>query len=61
MILNDNTSTSAVVDFSDAILLAATNIDDLFRLIELGCSAGVIDYAQRLFLGGASATSSTIL
>src|SRR6202040_997588 len=26
MILNDNTSTSAVVDFSDAILLAATNV-----------------------------------
>src|SRR6267154_325683 len=52
MIVNNNTSTSAVVDFSDAVLLAATNIDNLFRLIELGCSAGVIDYAQRLFWFG---------
>src|SRR5579859_4054194 len=52
MILNDNTTTSTVVDFSDAILLAATNVDNLFRLIELGCCAGVIDYAQRLFWWG---------
>src|SRR5258708_8349625 len=52
MILNDNTTTSAVVDFSDAILLAATNVDNLFRLIELGACAGVIDYAQRLFWWG---------
>jgi len=52
MIVNDNTTTSAVVDFSDAILLAATNVDNLFRLIELGCCAGVIDYAQRLFWWG---------
>jgi len=49
MVVGDNTFTSAVIDFSDAILLAATNVDNLFRLIELGCSAGVIDYAQRLF------------
>src|SRR6266403_1560437 len=52
MIVNDNTTTSAVVDFSDAILLAATNVDNLFRLIELGACAGVIDYAQRLFWFG---------
>jgi hypothetical protein len=52
MIVGDNTSTSAVVDFSDATLLAATNVDDLFRLIELGDCAGVIDYAQRLFWWG---------
>lgn len=52
MILNDNTSTSMVVDFSDAILLSATNVDNLFRLVELGCSSGVIDYAQRLFWWG---------
>src|SRR6266403_3256369 len=47
MILNDNASTSAVIDFSDAILLAATNVDNLFRLVELGCCAGAIDYAQQ--------------
>src|SRR4029077_3906988 len=52
MIVNDNTSTSAVLDFSDAILLAATNVDNLFRLVELGCCAGVLDYAQRLFWWG---------
>src|SRR5216683_1506862 len=52
MILNGNTTTSAVVDFSDAILLAATNVDNLFRLGELGACAGVIDYAQRLFWWG---------
>src|SRR5882724_8413272 len=52
MILGDNTTTSLVVDFSDAILLAGTNVDDLFRLIELGDCAGVIDYAERLFWWG---------
>src|SRR6266852_2985520 len=52
MIVNDNTTTSTVVDFSDAILLAATNVDNLFRLVELGACAGVIDYAQRLFWWG---------
>jgi hypothetical protein len=35
MILGDNATTSLAVDFSDAILLAGTNADDLFRLIEL--------------------------
>ena len=52
MVLNDNTTTSLVVDFSDAILLAGTNVDNLFRLIELADCAGVIDYSQRLFWWG---------
>ena len=52
MILTDNTTTSTVLDFSDAILLAGTNVDNLARLIELGCCAGVIDYSQRLFWWG---------
>ena len=52
MILGDNTTTTLTVDFSDAILLAGTNVDDLFRLMELAPSAGVIDYAQRLFWWG---------
>src|SRR5712691_3764936 len=52
MVLGDNTSTSIVVDFSDAILLAGANVDNLFKLIELGDCAGVIDYAQRLFWWG---------
>src|SRR5882724_11783348 len=52
MILGDNATTSVAVDFSDAILLAGTNVDDLFRLIELAPSAGVLGYAQRLFWWG---------
>lgn len=52
MILSDNVTTSLVVDFSDAILLAASNVDNLFRLIELGDCAGVTGYADRLFWWG---------
>ena len=52
MVIADNTTTSLVVDFSDAILLAGTNVDNLFKLIELGDCAGVIDYSQRLFWWG---------
>src|SRR6267378_337183 len=52
MVIGDNTTTSAVVDFSDAILLAGSNVDNLFKLIELGNCAGVLDYAQRLFWWG---------
>jgi len=52
MIIADNTTTSATVDFSDTILLAATNVDYLFKLVELGECAGVMDYSQRLFWWG---------
>jgi hypothetical protein len=52
MVISDNTTTSLLVDFSDAVLLAGTNVDDMFRLIELGDCAGVIDYSQRLFWWG---------
>lgn len=52
MILADNTTASITVDFSDAILLAGTNVDNLFRLIELGDCAGVLDYSERLFWWG---------
>ena len=52
MVIADNTTTSITVDFSDAILLAGTNVDDLFKLIELSDCAGVLDYAQRLFWWG---------
>ena len=52
MIIGDNTTTSVVVDLSDAILLAGTNVDDLFRLIELGDCAGVTGYSERLFWWG---------
>jgi hypothetical protein len=52
MVIGDNTTTSLVVDFSDAILLAGTNVDNQFRLIELSECAGVIDYSERLFWWG---------
>src|SRR5271157_3886781 len=52
MVVADNTTTSAVVDFSDALLLAGSNVDNLFRLIELSDCAGVIDYSERLFWWG---------
>src|SRR5216683_3061499 len=52
MVIADNTTTTLVVDFSDAILLAGTNVDNLFKLIELGDCAGALDYAQRLFWWG---------
>src|SRR5271163_2213771 len=52
MVIGDNTTTSFVVDFSDAILLAGTNVDNQSRLIELSECAGVIAYSERLFWWG---------
>jgi hypothetical protein len=52
MVINDNTTTSLTVDFSDAILLAGTNVDNLFNLVELGDCAGVTEYSERLFWWG---------
>ncbi len=52
MLIPDNTATSLTVDFSDAALLAGANVDNLFKLVELGECAGVIDYSSRLFWWG---------
>ena len=52
MVIADNTTTSLAVDFSDAILLAGSNVDNLFRLVELGDCAGVTEYSERLFWWG---------
>jgi hypothetical protein len=52
MVLNDNTTTSLEVDFSDTILLAGVRMDYLFAQIELPDELGVIDYAERLFWWG---------
>jgi hypothetical protein len=52
MIISDNTTTTATIDFSDEILLAGTNVDNMFRLVELGDCAGVIDYSERVFWWG---------
>jgi hypothetical protein len=54
-IIRDNTTTSGVVTFTDAILLAGTEIDvqgnNLFNLIELGAPAWCVPYASRMFYG----------
>src|SRR5207302_10839516 len=52
MVMPDNTITSLVVYFLDTTLLASTNVDYLFRLVELGECLGFIDYSNRLFAWG---------
>ncbi|MGH9746910.1 MAG: hypothetical protein ACRD59_12480 [Candidatus Acidiferrales bacterium] len=52
MVVNDNTTTSLEVDFSDTILLSGVSMDYLFAQIELPDQLGVIDYAERLFWWG---------
>lgn len=52
MIISDNTTTSITVDFTDPVLLAGINADELFNLVELGECAGVIDYSDRMFWWG---------
>ncbi|HEV2206634.1 MAG TPA: hypothetical protein VGR36_08840 [Candidatus Acidoferrales bacterium] len=52
MAINDNTTTSLTVDFTDTILLSGTSVDYLFGQIELPEQLGVLDYAERLFWWG---------
>ena len=52
MVLNDYSTTSLEVDFSDTILLSGISMDYLFAQIELPDQLGVIDYAERLFWWG---------
>ncbi|HTU34271.1 MAG TPA: hypothetical protein VMF66_10755, partial [Candidatus Acidoferrum sp.] len=52
MVINDNTTTSLTVDFTDTILLSGTSMDSLFGQIELPEQLGVIDYVERLFWWG---------
>ena len=54
-IIRDNTSTTATLTFSDAVLLNSREVDiqgdNLFNLIELGSSAWAVPYASRMFYG----------
>ena len=52
MVVNDNSTTSLEVDFSDAILLSGVSMDYLFSQIELPNQVGVVGYAERLFWWG---------
>ncbi|MGH9734656.1 MAG: hypothetical protein ACRD8A_08720 [Candidatus Acidiferrales bacterium] len=52
MVIDDNTTTSLTVDFTETILLSGTSMDYLFGQIELPEQVGVIDYVERLFWWG---------
>ncbi|HEX4002316.1 MAG TPA: hypothetical protein VHX36_06680 [Candidatus Acidoferrales bacterium] len=52
MTINDNTTTSLTVDFTDTILLSGTSMDYLFSQIELPEQLGVVAYSERLFWWG---------
>lgn len=48
MLINDNTTTSTVIDFNDTILIAGFNAQYLFTQLELGECASVNGYNSRL-------------
>jgi hypothetical protein len=52
MVINDNTTTSVTLDFSDTLLLSGVSMDYLFSQIELPDQLGVVGYAERLFWWG---------
>lgn len=52
MVIPDNVTTTATINFTDAVLVAGTNATNLFNQDELGECAGVIGYASRLFWWG---------
>ncbi|MFZ3332390.1 MAG: hypothetical protein WA197_17270 [Candidatus Acidiferrales bacterium] len=52
MTINDNTTTSLTVDFTDTILLSGVRMDYLFSQIELPDQLGVVSYVERLFWWG---------
>src|SRR5580693_472453 len=52
MTINDNTTTSLVVDFTDTILLSGVSMDYLFSQVELPNQLGVVPYVGRLFWWG---------
>lgn len=53
-IINDNTTTSAIFDFTDAALLSNvfSNVDNLFDDLTLGEVAGFLQYESRIFAWG---------
>jgi hypothetical protein len=52
MVIYDNTTTTAIIDFTDQVLLSGNSVDDLFSLVELGECSGVTEYHSRLFWVG---------
>jgi hypothetical protein len=54
--INDNTTTSLTVDFTDTILLSGTSMDYLFAQVELPEQLGSAAYADRIFWWGERAS-----
>jgi hypothetical protein len=52
MTINDDSTTSLTVDFTDTILLSGADMTDLFSQIELPQQLGVAAYTDRLFWWG---------
>lgn len=52
MAINDNVTTSLILDFSDSTLQSGILDEELFALVTLNHAAGVITYAQRMFYWG---------
>jgi hypothetical protein len=52
MTINDNVTTSLVVNFSDTILFSGVSMDYLFSQLELPNQLGVVPYVERLFWWG---------
>ena len=52
MVIADNTSTTAIIDFTDELLLSGVVADDFFDLVVLGECLGNISYSSRLFWWG---------
>lgn len=52
MLINDNTTTSLTIDFTDTNLLAGTTVDYLLTLIELGEVSSFFEDADRLWALG---------
>jgi hypothetical protein len=52
MVINDNTTTSLTVDFTDTVLLSGASMDYIFGQVELPAQLGSIAYAERIFWWG---------
>jgi hypothetical protein len=52
MVINDNTTTSIIIDFADAVLENAVSATNLFNLLELGECSTFAAYNERLFACG---------
>ena len=52
MVISDNTTTSAIIDFSDAVLIAGQSDELLFEQEVISECAGMAGYADRLFTWG---------